>query len=172
MRQKGSKKKKKKGTLGQVKYFFNRTSTHLWLPSSAVPGCCLVCLWRSFRTKSFYTDLLGVHTEMGLRAPLSQPSQRKEKPAQWVSLSWAAGQSGASRHICLSKRLAHCFRTDFNLQGREELLLDKGGRSRALQSSGTTGAHRDLSVGHWVLAVVIKLSPILKDRPLDPTERY
>jgi hypothetical protein len=61
-------------TLGQVKHFFSRTSTtRLSLPSNAAPGCGLVWFCRSFPTKSFYIDLLGVHTGPGLRATPSQP---------------------------------------------------------------------------------------------------
>lgn len=41
-----------------------------------------------------------------------------------------------------------------------------------LVSAGTTGAHKDLSTGHLVLAVVIKLSPLLKGAPLDPIGSY
>lgn len=57
----------------------------------------LVWFCRSVRTKSFYIDLLGVHSGMGLRATSSQPLQRKEKATQWVSLGWAAEQSRASQ---------------------------------------------------------------------------
>lgn len=154
----------------QVKHFFTRTSTRLSLSSNAVPGCCLACFLRSFRTKSFYIDFLGVHTGMGLKA---KPTFAAEgKAAQWGSLSWAAGQSRAALHICLSQRLAYCFPTDLESQRRDYWIKAAALSRTTLRSSGTTGAHKDLSVGHLVLAVVTKLSPILKDHPFDPTECY
>lgn len=115
----------------------------------------LVWLCRSVRTKSFYIDLLGVHTGMGLRATSSQPSQRKEKATQWVSLGWAAEQSRASQLPLktLSPLLPNRF--SFARTGSYSLIKAAALKQNYSLRSGTTGAQKDLSTGHLVLAVVI-----------------
>lgn len=108
MREKGS-----KNTLGQVKHFFTRTSTRLSLSSNAVPGCCFACFWRSFRTKSFYIDFLGVHTGMGLRARLSQPLQEGKGNSVGVPQLSGTTEQSCSPHLpltTLSLQLPNRFR--------------------------------------------------------------
>lgn len=107
MREKGS-----KNTLGQVKHFFTRTSTRLSLSSNAVPGCCLACFWRSFRTKSLYIDFLGVHTGMGLRAKPTLAAEGKGSSVGVPQLSRRTEQSSFSHlpHTALSLLLPNRFR--------------------------------------------------------------
>lgn len=103
-----------------------------------------------------------------LRANLC--SGRKRQPSGCPS---AGQQNRAELHICLSKHLAHCFPTDFALQGREATpCLDKGSGSRAellwcvRELRGPTRI--SLSMGHLVLAVVIKLKSPFKGRSTRP----
>lgn len=92
MQEKGS-----KNTLGQVKHFFTRTSARLSLSSNAVPGCCFACFWRSFRTKSYYIDFLGVHTGMSLRAKPTFATEGKGSSVGVPQLSRRTEQRSSPR---------------------------------------------------------------------------
>lgn len=94
----------------------------------------------------------------------SKPTFATEGKGQPSGCPSAGQQNRAELHICFSKHLAHCFRTDLALQGREATPWSRQRPSNrtTLVRSGTTGAHKDLSIGHLVLAVVIKLKSPFK----------